>query len=350
MRAGLERAAPRTAVALPVPQPLFDESISSYLDRAASVHGVDRYVLGRDLLAQAYPGIPLPCVEDWDQPPPRALQALAQASGLSAKALLKDHGITDGPGWLLPQARTAWCPQCFARDASWQPPYFRREWARAACTFCPEDGEPLLDWPPEGRIEKGKRQGRRLPLELLVNKRVVGVTMKSGSVWRLRSTQPERQRYAKRLRAITCLPQLANSFMTRELKQWERDVDYAVENSMNGPSVQDPHNPLLSGFVSGLHAPYDDLPTAATSGVLVPNGKSWTWYPQSGERSYWLTTLWRTVFEQLDREDYFRSVANPAARRAALWLAACVSLPRTDLDRLCEDRTPVFLLLPYLRK
>jgi hypothetical protein len=83
-----------------------------------------------------------------DDPTAPALARLAHAVGMRPIDLLPAR-IPDGPGWLTPTARHAYCPYCWQEDLqAGRPCHYRVHWARVLTVACHEHGSPLLYWRP----------------------------------------------------------------------------------------------------------------------------------------------------------------------------------------------------------
>ena len=127
-----------------------DESLSSYLDRAANLYGTSR----RALLAE-FSGGRARRGADLDAAEPLSLwERLSAAAGVSLDEFLR-HAAHE-PYWLLPsRIRSAYCPHCFERDLSrCRTPYFRCAWSYGAVTLCPKHQTSLFSWPTQA---DGKR-------------------------------------------------------------------------------------------------------------------------------------------------------------------------------------------------
>jgi len=140
----------RTAV------PTSDESLSSILDRAASMWCISR----EGLLGQlGHTSL----LNDPDaKESPQFLDSIAKALGVKSSALEellvpehRLHVLVD------PRFRHAYCPLCF--DSDWKSgrlPYFRLDWGRLWATHCPVHEAPLFEWMAMSRSGQ-----RLLPLE-----------------------------------------------------------------------------------------------------------------------------------------------------------------------------------------
>lgn len=146
--ASLSESYVSTPLRLPfAPKLLHDETISSWIDRLATCHRIERQHLLRSICR--YHGLPAPAEHtDWDiEPIPEVLSALEQATNLPS-GILARHRMGRSLFGLVPSARYAYCPICAGGDLNrGQLPAFRRRWALAITTHCSIHGVPLKDWP-----------------------------------------------------------------------------------------------------------------------------------------------------------------------------------------------------------
>ena len=143
------------SVRLWIDPPYEHETLSSFLDRAAGYHRMDRMALVKLLI---------PDLKLWGH--------LPDFDGPMAQKLVPN--LLNALGWheeqeplkfctvpyesLRPNARHAYCPICFREDLkAKRTPYFRWDWAVPYLTICHEHGAPLCDWP------KRKNHQRVLP-------------------------------------------------------------------------------------------------------------------------------------------------------------------------------------------
>lgn len=355
-----------------------DETISSLLDRAGSLCGMGRESIGRALLQRwrsSHPAAPTN-VPDWDDPPDEALAMLAAACDIkdwehqraiiekreargarplprhkAARELL-NAVIIDGPRWLKPGYRTAWCPLCFARDiARGGVPYFRWQWARVASTFCNLNHPPipLVSW-PERDGEKGQNPNERhLPKELMTDRLIVPIDPKKDAAWfqtararhMLRSTEQDgRNWYTKYDRYMTLEKPASNR--APALTNWELDLDellaleeIQLEKSGASPAEQPPALDDIRALLIAI---------GEQAGQLTPNEDGWFW-------SKWSWHGVPSIDDNPDQEptatqqhlwEDVRSWENPASRRALFWLGACAQgWPLEDL----AGKTPIFIPL-----
>lgn len=125
-----------TAWFVPAPGP--DERLGSVVERAAQLYGVTADALLEELTGQAAAR-----VDRIDAAGPHEVRAMARALGVPAARLWR-HRLLDAPRWLAPTARHAACLTCWQEDrAIGRPPGFRRAWAAALRTRCPHHGTPL---------------------------------------------------------------------------------------------------------------------------------------------------------------------------------------------------------------
>jgi hypothetical protein len=135
-----------------VPAPYVDESLSSFLGRAAQAYRVEPRLLIRELATGLKWGQGR---RDLDRAAPDGfLQRLADAVPGWQSPI---DGIVGFQEWsLAPAQRFAYCPLCFQEDlVAARVPYFRRDWMAALVTHCWQHDTPLFDW--EDRERQGKR-------------------------------------------------------------------------------------------------------------------------------------------------------------------------------------------------
>jgi hypothetical protein len=135
---------------LHVTPPRHDESLSSFLDRAANLYGTTRLELVAEFSdGNARRGADLDAAE-----PLPLWKRLSTASDIAFDDLLQQAATE--PYWMLPsRLRSAYCPHCFEHDLSRsRTPYFRRAWSYGAVTSCPKHRTSLFSWPAQA---DGKR-------------------------------------------------------------------------------------------------------------------------------------------------------------------------------------------------
>lgn len=120
-----------------------DESLSSALDRTASLWGVSRWEILRHI------GYKFGTEKELDGALPEPfLRSMAQAfnmdpADLASRAVPKSRLRV----LLAPRLRHAYCPLCFEGDwLSGITPYFRRDWGRFWVTHCRVHAAPLSEW------------------------------------------------------------------------------------------------------------------------------------------------------------------------------------------------------------
>ena len=125
-----------------VPQP--GESLSSCLDRAASLWGLPRQALISELTHLGRGALGDPDVFQCSS----SRKALAASMGTSTDVIARHAANPSRVGVLMsPKQRIAYCPLCFQSDLdAGLTPYFRLDWARFFLTHCPTHRSPLFDW------------------------------------------------------------------------------------------------------------------------------------------------------------------------------------------------------------
>lgn len=146
----------RGSIRLWIDPPYKDETISSFLDRAAGFYRIDRM----DLVKQIDPEF-----KRWNAYLPDFDGHMGERSGPKLFKTLGWHeelepiNFTVIPSECLkPSARFAYCPLCFKTDLEvGRTPYFRWQWAIPYLTLCHEHSAPLFVW------EKARSHQRVLP-------------------------------------------------------------------------------------------------------------------------------------------------------------------------------------------
>jgi hypothetical protein len=128
-----------------VAPPGSDESLGSVVARAAAFFECEPKWLWANLLGGR-------ADIDMDDPPAGVLVRLAGAIGIAARNL-QGHRLADAPWLLARDARTAYCPLCWAEQGG-EAPAMRRAWHGCLQTICSLHGAPLMAWrtrkrPPE---------------------------------------------------------------------------------------------------------------------------------------------------------------------------------------------------------
>jgi len=117
-----------------IPTPFLDETLSSWLFRAAANYHLTTREFAKGLIALEGQSLPRNC--DFDAKPPEGLMtALAKYSGFRRSEL--DRLIVSPAGSTLgPEQRDAYCPKCFVEDREQGIVYFRRAWLDAWTLTC----------------------------------------------------------------------------------------------------------------------------------------------------------------------------------------------------------------------
>lgn len=251
--------------------PMADETLESVLERAyQAYHGIS---LAREgwLVDFCRPGLPAGA---WDS---RAMVRVAHALGVSARRL-RATAVPDGPAFLAPTHRRAFCRACWVHDDRvGRPRHFRRAWAGALTLRCFDHDEPL-------RVAPALR-GPLADVPVSLDPPVLG--------HRERDIIDMVDAFAQTL--DRCLHQGA---------PWPSDwrLDALRARNALGRCVS---NLLLNP----AHAPFQWAWLGEGSGLVG----------ETPMRT--LTTTRGSVW------DSFRHIDAPAARRAALWLVAWIVLP-----------------------
>lgn len=338
------------------------ETISSMMDRAGAIYGVDGVVFGRMFLcrAAAMRRISVPTVNDWDDPPEIVKRILAECLKISVSDL-DEHSIHDGPRWLAPGSRSAWCPYCFAQDLHFRSgwPYFRREWALISRTFCYEHScpEPLLSWPdpkPDKRYFDG---GRNLPVEVVTD-RIMSLST--------REYLRRRQSHSDAYRSLISKPsrEIESKDPIEWLQEWEQRFDSKLEffaALLNNEQLDEKKaryytREELDEIRRTEAIPGCEITTLQKllSSLSFQAGRLYL----SHERWYWNFFTWAkpdlSISYHLEHKnsdevsalEKLRHCRDPSERRAQFWLAACTydSAGWLGLRDLCQVR-PVFV--PY---
>jgi hypothetical protein len=126
------------------------ETLRSVLDRAAQLYECDPRQLWRSLHADE-----TPAMEHVDDPGTRALYRLAGALGVTP-CRLQPLCVPDTPWRLAPAARLSYCPRCEALAlAADTPSMALGAWTHVLRTQCPEHGVPLR-LRPEAQFRGGR--------------------------------------------------------------------------------------------------------------------------------------------------------------------------------------------------
>lgn len=117
------------------------ESLSSCVDRAASLWSISRTELLRQLGDSN-------SLADLDLRPLNVRENLARALGVEVDGI---ESATAAPGrhdsLVAKTLRSAYCPLCFSEDrTAGRNPYFRLCWAMLWVTHCSVHGTPLFEW------------------------------------------------------------------------------------------------------------------------------------------------------------------------------------------------------------
>lgn len=137
----------RQRIKLAIDGPAPDESISSFLDRAASFWGISRSAMAAAI------GFGIED-EDPDAPSRKTIAALAEAAGFPSR-LLEDKVIEHGSEWLGCDQRVAYCPLCWRDDLEQgRAPHFRRRWALSCALVCEVHCSLFYKWVTDARNQR----------------------------------------------------------------------------------------------------------------------------------------------------------------------------------------------------
>lgn len=348
--------------ALPVCTLQYHETISSLLERAASLFNITGDEFGSLCLNRwgvDHPGSPRG-VADWDDPPDNVIDMLVATCGTTQRRQILRARINDGIRWLDPVTRRAWCPRCFANDlANGATPYFRKEWARAAITFCNAHKlpQPLLLWPyypPASRLRRIHRH-RTLPAELMTERWVVPTKFLTDN-YKLRNfpltasslttnhvtrdapyvvlkTQEAKEYECRKYEALANLPEDLLS-AGRKLSLWEQDLDRHLRCAQRDAGQHIKHTQKAAPLNETERRLALLGQIAEQGGELIPSLDGW--YQKTHNYSAVAQpegpeALTRPLIYQLWNE--FRGWGNPAERRALFWSAARVE--DESHDELC---------------
>lgn len=128
---------------IPAPRP--DETITSVLDRAASLYATTRGELAEELVRRVtHCRVILEGIDLDANPPHELTEALAEALGCTTGTI--ERLRVPESKWLLDSdRRVAYCPNCFDEDrVSTGSVYMRREWSFSFMTHCPRHKQPLM--------------------------------------------------------------------------------------------------------------------------------------------------------------------------------------------------------------
>lgn len=244
-----------------------DETLASLLARAATLYDCNGEALWNDL---AVPGAP--SLGPIDAPTTFGLCRLGDVIGLPPANLLR-HRVPDAPWRLAPAARQAVCPECMAEDAAaGRTITFRAGWTRAFVPVCPHHKTPLC--------LPNARGSARAPVE---------------------SPAPTDADHA--------LVNLIHDFGTTLEQCLHFDASWPT--GWKGTAIRARTLVLRACFPERVGA------SAPCSSVMPSRGIApWVHGPR-----HELLPATKNEWEA------FRSVADPAVRRAAMWCAAWLTIP-----------------------
>jgi hypothetical protein len=264
-----------------VPGPGPDESLRSVLSRAASLYRTTPQNLWSFLCDPADGS-----ASDVDDPNPSVILRWARCLGVEPSAL-RAHCRQDHPRWLAPEARQSHCPHCWAEDdEAGRPRGFRRGWDRVLAMWCPVHQVPL----------RSSLSGQRLSLDREV--------LREGAQDLLR-------------RVDNFGEQLERSIFDAE--PWP--------TAWRGSPQQ--ARALVLVCALNLHST-DEFP--ALSSLLLPSQMPNLLHGPLHRMQPLRSAPWEAL----------RHLADPAVRRAALWVAACLS---GALETPAHERTRTWVAL-----
>lgn len=142
-----------------IPTPGPDETLRSVLMRVADLY---QWNPGRlwALLQEAQGG----AHSTIDDPSSADMERLACRLAVG-RGRLDRLRLADGDMLLAPEARCAYCPQCWREDdLAGRPRHFRRRWAGVFAIHCAQHGMPLFPWhPAHGRFAPGTHDDISMP-------------------------------------------------------------------------------------------------------------------------------------------------------------------------------------------
>lgn len=251
-----------------------DESLRSILARAAAFYHCEPDELWAGLQAEKGAS------DDVDDPNLHALRRMAQAIGVPSCTLHRLR-VPDAPWRMVPEARSSYCPRCHAeaRRAD-RPVCHQRAWTYVLRTRCPHHGVPLLpassvrsrwDRTPTGLVAPAPGTPEHAVLEAI-------------------------ERFAAAL-------ERSLFFGVAWPEGWRGDARVARDRLLRltchtGKELA--HVPLVNVMPSTSLAPFVHGPRH-----LVAPVRRWSW-------------------------EAFRTIADPAIRRAALWVVARECVPGLD--------------------
>lgn len=274
-----------------IPRPQPDETISSIVDRACSFYHAKRRHLLQELM-QSWTKM-----DEFDldtAPPGVLLENLAQALHMPTASL--ERLVLKRSDWrLVPKARVAYCPRCWADDAlAGRDSYFRAEWSWCFATSCHIHNVPLERWSylsvhGQRQLFRGQMadvQGDPMGLTRSWATKVRSIdwtNVETRAVWalvrqhedRMRRLLVQESRFSdKRLRWLYCLV----------VGDWHR--------RRQGAPMDARRPPKRAGRLLAFH-------------------------PQYGRHCQHESTVgaW----------DHFRAIPDPGHRRTANWLVACLT-------------------------
>ena len=267
----------RPRVKLAIAGPAIDESISSFLDRAANFWDISRSAMAADI------GFGIED-EDPDAPSPKAIVALAEAAGFPSR-VLENQVIEDGSAWLHCDRRLAYCPLCWHDDMEQgRAPYFRRRWAISSALVCDLHCCLLYKWDTDV-------QDRRLPPI------AADLTRDADVIWRGDLDHASRFVWTGVIEALATFTNRANAVVAGNGKwpgEWRGDASTC--------------RTLMQLLVSNP----SPLPERLAMDRLVPTDRDSRCF--AGHRY-----VTRSGFSG---ELAFRRLGDPALRRTAWWLLA----------------------------
>ena len=126
--------APRVRRLPLIPTPCLDETLGSWLFRAATNYHMTTREFAKCIIALEHQSLPHTC--DFDSEPPEALITALTKHSVYRRSELEHLIVHPTGGTLRPEHRDAYCPECMREDREQGIVYFRRAWLDAWTLTC----------------------------------------------------------------------------------------------------------------------------------------------------------------------------------------------------------------------